>query len=92
MALRRYIGSFDVLHLATHGVFRTDNPSFSSIKLTDAWLTVRDLAEVARGIQLADQLGERRQEADNPHPGPSSLYSYEAVALPSAIRIVRIGG
>jgi CHAT domain-containing protein len=50
--LRRSVGSFDVLHLATHGVFRADNPSFSSIKLTDAWLTVRDLAEVARGAQL----------------------------------------
>jgi CHAT domain-containing protein len=41
-----------VLHLATHGVFRADNPSFSSIKLADAWLTVRDLAEIARGAQL----------------------------------------
>jgi CHAT domain-containing protein len=51
-ALRRHIGSFDVLHLATHGVFRADNPSFSSIKLADAWLTVRDLAELARGAQL----------------------------------------
>jgi tetratricopeptide (TPR) repeat protein len=50
--LHRSVGSFDVLHLATHGVFRADNPSFSSIKLTDAWLTVRDLAEVARGAQL----------------------------------------
>ncbi|MFN8637817.1 MAG: CHAT domain-containing tetratricopeptide repeat protein [Chloroflexota bacterium] len=50
--LRKSIGTFDVLHLATHGVFRADNPSFSSIKLADAWLTVRDLAEVARGAQL----------------------------------------
>ena len=50
--LRRQIGTFDVLHLATHGVFRADNPSFSSIKLADAWLTVRDLAEIARGAQL----------------------------------------
>jgi CHAT domain-containing protein len=50
--LRRHIGSFDLLHLATHGVFRADNPSFSSIKLADAWLTVRDLAELARGAQL----------------------------------------
>ena len=50
--LRRHIGTFDVLHLATHGVFRADNPSFSSIKLADAWLTVRDLAELARGAQL----------------------------------------
>lgn len=51
-ALRRQTGTFDILHLATHGVFRADNPSFSSIKLADAWLTVRDLAEIARGAQL----------------------------------------
>jgi tetratricopeptide (TPR) repeat protein len=50
--LRRHGGTFDVLHLATHGVFRADNPAFSSIKLADAWLTVRDLAEIARGVQL----------------------------------------
>ncbi|MGE3913134.1 MAG: CHAT domain-containing protein, partial [Chloroflexota bacterium] len=50
--LRRHMGTFDVLHLATHGIFRADNPSFSSIKLADAWLTVKDLAEAARGAQL----------------------------------------
>lgn len=50
--LKRHAGTFDVLHLATHGVFRADNPGFSSIKLADAWLTVKDLADVARGAQL----------------------------------------
>jgi hypothetical protein len=50
--LRHHRGRFDVLHLATHGVFRADNPSFSSIKLADSWLTVRDLADLARGAQL----------------------------------------
>jgi CHAT domain-containing protein len=50
--LRRQVGRFDALHLATHGVFRADNPAFSSIKLADCWLTVNDLAEVARGAQL----------------------------------------
>lgn len=28
-----------VLHLACHGLFRTDNPIFSSLKLHDGWLT-----------------------------------------------------
>jgi hypothetical protein len=51
-ALQRRAGSFDALHLATHGVFRADNPAFSSLKLHDAWLTVNDLAELARGAQL----------------------------------------
>lgn len=50
--LWRHAGKFDVLHLATHAVFRADNPAFSSVKLADAWLTVADLAELARGAQL----------------------------------------
>jgi tetratricopeptide (TPR) repeat protein len=33
----------DVLHLACHGQFRSENPLFSSLKLADGWLTVRDV-------------------------------------------------
>jgi CHAT domain-containing protein len=32
----------DVLHLACHGLFRADNPMFSSLKLGDSWLTAAD--------------------------------------------------
>ena len=32
-----------VLHLATHGVYRPDNPVFSGLRLADGWLTARDL-------------------------------------------------
>ncbi len=31
-----------VLHLACHGLFRTDNPMFSALKLHDGWLTAAD--------------------------------------------------
>ncbi|TCJ18325.1 CHAT domain-containing protein [Rubrobacter taiwanensis] len=31
-----------VLHLACHGLFRSDNPMFSSLKLHDGWLTAAD--------------------------------------------------
>lgn len=31
------------LHLACHGLFRTDNPMFSSLKLYDGWLTAADV-------------------------------------------------
>jgi CHAT domain-containing protein len=41
-ALRRLAPSADVLHLACHGQFRPDNPLFSSLRLGDGWLTVRD--------------------------------------------------
>jgi CHAT domain-containing protein len=38
----------DVLHLACHAQFRTDNPLFSGLKLGDGWFTVRD----AYGLKL----------------------------------------
>jgi CHAT domain-containing protein len=41
-ALRLGASHADVLHLACHGQFRPDNPLFSSLRLADGWLTVRD--------------------------------------------------
>lgn len=41
-ALREHASTADVLHLACHGQFRPDNPLFSSLRLADGWLTVRD--------------------------------------------------
>ncbi len=41
-ALRERAAAADVLHLACHGQFRSDNPLFSSLRLADGWLTVRD--------------------------------------------------
>ncbi|HEU4743120.1 MAG TPA: CHAT domain-containing protein [Meiothermus sp.] len=32
-----------VLHIATHGAFRPDNPMFSGLRLSDGWLAARDL-------------------------------------------------
>jgi CHAT domain-containing protein len=33
----------DVLHFATHGLFRPDNPFFSALKLADGWVNVREI-------------------------------------------------
>lgn len=34
----------DILHLACHGQFRAESPLFSSLKLADGWMTVRDVS------------------------------------------------
>lgn len=33
----------DILHIATHGLYRSDNPFFSSLKLADGWIDVREI-------------------------------------------------
>ncbi len=35
-----------LLHLATHALFRTDNPAFSALKLADGWFTVNDIYSI----------------------------------------------
>ncbi len=42
-AFRESAGEADILHLACHGEFRPDNPMFSSLRLADGWVTVRDV-------------------------------------------------
>jgi tetratricopeptide (TPR) repeat protein len=42
----------DVLHLACHGQFRPDSPLFSSLRLGDGWLTVRDAYTLDVGAGL----------------------------------------
>ena len=34
---------YDLIHLACHGLFRAENPMFSSLHLADGWITVRDI-------------------------------------------------
>ena len=46
-ALRQQTSSVDVLHLACHGVFRPESPFFSSLRLGDGWMTVRDTYDLA---------------------------------------------
>ncbi len=41
-SLHEHSASAHVLHLACHGRFRPDNPMFSSLQLSDGWLTVRE--------------------------------------------------
>jgi CHAT domain-containing protein len=45
-ALRKYSAGVEVLHLACHAQFRSDNPLFSSLRLSDGWFTARDAYEL----------------------------------------------
>ncbi|RMG50783.1 MAG: CHAT domain-containing protein [Acidobacteria bacterium] len=41
-----------LLHLATHGVFRRDNPMFSALKLADSWLSFYDIFNLTVNADL----------------------------------------
>ncbi len=41
--LRLYGAASTYIHIASHGFFRPDNPMFSSIRLSDTYLTLQDL-------------------------------------------------
>lgn len=42
----------DVVHLATHGLFRSDNPFFSALKLADGWIDVREIYRLSLRARL----------------------------------------
>jgi tetratricopeptide (TPR) repeat protein len=45
-ALRSKVPGCGVLHLACHGMFRVDNPMFSSLKVGDGWLAASDVTRL----------------------------------------------
>jgi CHAT domain-containing protein len=47
-ALTEHAPAADIVHLACHAQFRSDNPLFSSLRLGNGWFTVRD----ARSLKL----------------------------------------
>jgi len=51
-ALRDRAPDADVIHLATHGLFRPDDSSFSSVLLSDGWMSVHDIY----GLRLKSRL------------------------------------
>ena len=46
-----------LLHIATHGVYRQDNPMFSGIRLGDGYLNLYDLYQVRLGARLVTLSG-----------------------------------
>jgi CHAT domain-containing protein/tetratricopeptide (TPR) repeat protein len=55
--LRRAAAESRFLHIATHGEFRTDNPMFSSIRLTDSFLSVYDFYDLRLRAELVTLSG-----------------------------------
>jgi CHAT domain-containing protein len=50
--LRRYGQTAGKIHIAAHGIFRADNPMFSSLKLGDTWLNLFDIFNLQLGAEL----------------------------------------
>jgi tetratricopeptide (TPR) repeat protein len=56
-ALREYGPSSRFIHIATHGLFRRDNPMFSSIRLGDSDLSLFDLYQLPLSAELVTLSG-----------------------------------
>ena len=50
--LRKAAAQADILHIATHGLYRADNPFFSSLKLADGWIDVREIYRLPLAARL----------------------------------------
>jgi CHAT domain-containing protein len=46
-----------ILHIASHGTFRNDNPMFSSIQLGDSWLSLFDIYNLKTSADLVTLSG-----------------------------------
>ncbi|MFB3826837.1 MAG: CHAT domain-containing protein [Bryobacteraceae bacterium] len=55
--LREHGAESRFIHIATHGLFRQDNPMFSSIRLGDSQLTLFDLYQLRLGAELVSLSG-----------------------------------
>ena len=55
--LRSRGGDCGLLHIATHGIYRRDNPLFSAIKLGDSYLNLYDLYQLRLGARLVTLSG-----------------------------------
>lgn len=55
--LSRHGESVGILHIAAHGVFRSDSPLFSSLRLGDTWLNLVDVFNLRLGSELTTLSG-----------------------------------
>lgn len=52
VGLQQAARAADILHIATHGLFRPDNPFFSALKLADGWIDVREIYRLPLAARL----------------------------------------
>jgi CHAT domain-containing protein len=50
--LRKYAPAAGKIHIAAHGIFRADNPEFSSLRLGKNWLNLFDLFNLNLGAEI----------------------------------------
>jgi CHAT domain-containing protein len=50
--LKQYGPAAGKLHIAAHGIFRSDNPMFSSLRLGESWLNLFDIFNLQLGAEL----------------------------------------
>jgi CHAT domain-containing protein len=50
--IQSLVSQFRLLHFATHGEFRADNPLFSGVALADGWLTTLDIFNLQLNASL----------------------------------------
>jgi CHAT domain-containing protein len=50
--LRKYGATAGKIHIAAHGVFRADNPDFSSLRLGNNWLNLYDIFNLNLGAEI----------------------------------------
>ena len=53
--LRKKGASRGLLHIATHGIYRQDNPMFSAIRLGDGYLNLYDLYQIRQSAKMEKQ-------------------------------------
>jgi CHAT domain-containing protein len=50
--LRKYGPTAGKIHIASHGIFRADNPDFSSLRLGNNWLNLFDIFNLSLGAEV----------------------------------------
>jgi CHAT domain-containing protein len=50
--LREFAPTAGKIHIAAHGIFRADNPMFSSLRLGDNWLNLFDIFNLQLGAEI----------------------------------------